>query len=122
MRPRWFQDATLHRPTVNGAFEAAEALGLATLNVFSITSLIVGGTAWALDISSVEEVRARLRRKMVGAHGIEGDEETLKEGDREIEEWFTGKVLAKKGWREMAEELAKGPPGEVDDDRKKKDL
>lgn len=38
---------------------AAEALGLATLNVMSFGVMLVGGIAWAFDLSSVEELRMR---------------------------------------------------------------
>lgn len=38
---------------------AVQALGLATLNVMSFGVLLVGGTSWAFDLSSVDDLRAR---------------------------------------------------------------
>ena len=70
---------------------AVEALGLATLNVFSFALFTVGGASYALDISSVDELRTFARRKMFGPTG-KSDEEA----ERELEEWAAG-VLNKPG-------------------------
>ncbi|KAF4998165.1 hypothetical protein FGRMN_3369 [Fusarium graminum] len=43
------------------SFLAAQALGLATLNVMSFGVLLVGGISWAYDLSSIEELRQRTR-------------------------------------------------------------
>ena len=41
------------------SFMAAQALGLATLNVMSFGIMLVGGIGWAFDLSSVTELSAR---------------------------------------------------------------
>ncbi|KAM0252425.1 hypothetical protein ACHAP5_001072 [Fusarium lateritium] len=41
------------------SFLAAQALGLATLNVMSFGVLLVGGISWAYDLSSIEELKQR---------------------------------------------------------------
>ncbi|SPJ70678.1 uncharacterized protein FTOL_00406 [Fusarium torulosum] len=41
------------------SFLAAQALGLATLNVMSFGVLLVGGISWAYDLSSIEELQQR---------------------------------------------------------------
>jgi hypothetical protein len=40
---------------------AAQALGLATLNVMSFGVMLLGGLSWGFDISSVAELQARSR-------------------------------------------------------------
>lgn len=56
---------------------AAEALGLATLNVMNFGVMLVGGVFWAFDISSVEELQARsdARRQRSGIASPEDDEQ-----------------------------------------------
>jgi hypothetical protein len=41
------------------SFLAAQALGLATLNVMSFGVFLVGGISWAYDLSSIEELQQR---------------------------------------------------------------
>ncbi|KAM0508174.1 hypothetical protein ACHAP8_000384 [Fusarium lateritium] len=41
------------------SFLAAQALGLATLNVMSFGVMLVGGISWSFDLASVEELRER---------------------------------------------------------------
>lgn len=78
----------------NGAIDAIEALNLATLNTFAFAMLMVGGGMFALNVSSVEELRARARAS--------GDwSETQRAAEEEFEEWVVG-VLARK---EMKEEV-----------------
>ncbi|KAF4548513.1 Hypothetical protein D9617_27g044800 [Elsinoe fawcettii] len=86
----------------NGSLDAAEALGLATLNVCSFGVMAVGGGLWAFDISNIEELRAKVRKGM----DIEGgDGKTEAEAEEDIEEWL-GVVLARlqgKGDKDIAE-------------------
>ncbi|KAG8624623.1 hypothetical protein KVT40_007690 [Elsinoe batatas] len=75
----------------NGGLDAAEALGLATLNVTSFGVMAVGGGLWAFDISNLEELRTKVRKGM----DIEGGEgKTEAEAEEDIEEWL-GVVLAR---------------------------
>ncbi|KAK1783794.1 hypothetical protein QBC45DRAFT_388416 [Copromyces sp. CBS 386.78] len=62
---------------------AAEALTLATLNVVSFATMAAGGTSWALDISSVEDLRRKARRTLYGGNGANLDEEA----EKEVAEW-----------------------------------
>lgn len=107
--PKFYTNSHNSSPGVNGAVEALEAFTIATSYVCSSALMLVGGTLWACDISTVEECRQALRRQM----GVEvrpgGDAET----DKEIEEWMVS-ILAKKEMKEMAKELAKGPPQSLD--------
>lgn len=67
-----------------GGLDAAEALGLATLNVTSFAAMMVGGGLWAFDISNMEELRAKVRKGM----DIDGKDKSEAEVEEDIEEWM----------------------------------
>ena len=69
---------------------AVEALNLATLNVMSFALMAGAGTAWALDISSIEDLRERARRSLYGPGG-RADEDA----EKEVAEWMA-KTLGRK--------------------------
>lgn len=93
-----------------GGIIAAQALGLATLNVFSFGIMATGGVAFALDLSSVEDLKRYTKAKMYGASGRpDGDAE------REMEIWAAG-LLAKAGFK--VEEEGKENEGERKGDEK----
>ncbi len=65
---------------------AAQALGLATLNVAGFGVLLVGGTGWAFDLCSVAELQARTQmRRDREAGGVTGEEE-----EREVDNMVMG--------------------------------
>ncbi|KAK2031251.1 hypothetical protein LX32DRAFT_284016 [Colletotrichum zoysiae] len=74
-----------------GGMIAFEALNLATLNVVSFAMMMTGGAAWALDVSSVDDLRKMARRSLHGAAA-----QTDEAAEREFEEW-AAKVLTKFG-------------------------
>lgn len=57
--PKFFQPSNQQMVEVDGATEAAEALALATINVASVGLTFTSGLFWALNISNMEDVRAR---------------------------------------------------------------
>ncbi|ROW10599.1 hypothetical protein VMCG_02089 [Cytospora schulzeri] len=69
---------------------AAEALGLATLNVFGFGIMLTGGLSWAFDISNLEDLRTKARAKLYGANGVVDEA-----AEKEIEEWIAD-VLSRK--------------------------
>lgn len=69
----------------DGGLIAAEALGLATLNVASFGLMLVGGISWAFDLSSVTDLRTYARRQFGLAGGVEEDQQ---KADEQIEEWI----------------------------------
>ncbi|KAF2136889.1 uncharacterized protein K452DRAFT_292028 [Aplosporella prunicola CBS 121167] len=71
---------------VNGALDAFEAFNLATLHVVSASIMFAGGAMWATDISTLDDLRQKVRHR-IGT----GDEAA---SDREIEEWVT-EVMAR---------------------------
>ncbi|KAK3330948.1 hypothetical protein B0H66DRAFT_528291 [Apodospora peruviana] len=62
---------------------AFEALKLATLNVMSFGIMAVGGIAWAFDITNLEELRTKARKRMYGDGG-----KLDEEAEKEVVEWF----------------------------------
>jgi len=83
--PKFYQQS--HRSATTAGNEASpllaiEALNLATLNTVSFFMMITGGAAWALDISSLDDIR-RMARRNIGPPGAQTDEAL----EREIEEW-----------------------------------
>lgn len=78
--------------SAEGTLFALEALSLATLNTFAFGIMAAGGLAWAFDISTLDDLRARARRhqKAGGGTRVEGDEEA----EETIEEWMAS-VLGK---------------------------
>lgn len=73
---------------------AAEALGLATLNVFGFGIMLTGGLMWAFDISNLEDLRTKARAKLYGANGVVDEA-----AEKEIEEWIAD-VLSRKDKKE----------------------
>ncbi|KAG9230861.1 hypothetical protein BJ875DRAFT_138833 [Amylocarpus encephaloides] len=92
--PRFYQPS--NRPTeVNGGLEAFEALNVATVNVVSSAIMVSGGLLWAFDISSVDDMRKKVRRRM-GAAGSDED----KGAEEEIEEWVAS-ILSRKEFKHL---------------------
>ncbi|KAK8234126.1 hypothetical protein IWZ00DRAFT_416764, partial [Phyllosticta capitalensis] len=85
VKPKFYQPNTQPYAQANGAMEAFEALNMATLSVFSAAMMFTGGAMWALDVSSVDDLRAKVRHR-VGT----GDSQ---QSDEEIEEWIAS-ILA----------------------------
>ncbi|MCJ1380796.1 hypothetical protein MMC17_003905 [Xylographa soralifera] len=98
---------------VDGALEAVEALGLATVNVLSVGMLAVGGTLWALDIGSLEDLQRKVRRGMGG----EGSASGIGKGDREMEEeweeWLAG-VVERRKWKGKGKVRGEGEGDEAE--------
>lgn len=78
---------------------AAEALGLATLNVFGFGILLTGGLMWAFDISNLEDLRTKARAKLYGANGAVDEA-----AEKEIEEWIADVLSRKDKKEEKAED------------------
>lgn len=89
----------------NGPMDAAEALGLATLNVFSAAIMLTGGTMWAFDISSLQDLQNKYRAKLeIQTGGV-----TDKKAEEEVEEWIAMMLSRKeaKDWKAVFEAQAK---------------
>ncbi|KAK4985968.1 hypothetical protein LTR66_003184 [Elasticomyces elasticus] len=90
-RPLLFSPSNRPPSDVNGAIEALEALNLATVNVVSLMMMLAGGTLWAFDISTMDDMRRRVR----GGLGVDGSGKTMQDAEEEMEEWLAT-VLARK--------------------------
>jgi hypothetical protein len=77
----------------DGSLEAVEALGLATLNVFSFAMAGIGAAATYFNVADIEDLRQGVRRGM-GYDVYGGDED---DADREIETWIAETLARKDG-------------------------
>lgn len=89
--PKFYQPSNRQVDGVNGAMEAFDALTVATANVLSVGMMTAGGALWAFDISSLEDMRSKIR----GGLGIDGTEGRESKAEQEMEEWLAT-VLARK--------------------------
>ena len=97
--PKFYGQNNHPAPNFNGPSEAVAALNIATLNVAAVSMMLVGGTLWAADISSMDE----MRRKIRGGLGVDGGEGTEKDAEEEFEEWLAS-VLERKEEKERRRE------------------
>lgn len=98
--PKFYHPSNGPGPEINGSLEAAEALSLATINVFSVGMMGVGGLLYAFDISTVADMRRDVRSRM-GLDGIQTDQEA----EEEIEELFAS-ILEKKLGKDTGMDIA----------------
>lgn len=82
---------------VSGPLEALEALQIATMNVASVAATVVFGTLWAFDISSLDD----MRRKVRGGLGVDGSGRSEQEVEEHFEEWIAA-TLQRRQRKEQA--------------------
>ncbi|KAI9927866.1 hypothetical protein ASPWEDRAFT_173517 [Aspergillus wentii DTO 134E9] len=100
--PPYYTGAMYHKPNVNGAMEAFEALNLATINVMSFGMMFAGGVLYKLDINGIEDARTYVRAGLGGGDGpVKSDEEL----EQDIGEWIMS-VMGKKAQKEFLEKKA----------------
>ncbi|KAH7333437.1 hypothetical protein BKA65DRAFT_403975 [Rhexocercosporidium sp. MPI-PUGE-AT-0058] len=95
--PKFFHHSNYANPNINGALEAAEALTIATLNVFSFGIMATGGFIWAFDIATVDDMKKKVRVNLRANAKPAGQDAATEE---EIEEWFAS-VLARKEFKAL---------------------
>ena len=83
----------------NGAMEAFEALNIATINVTSFAMMLTGGMLWVFDISSLADMRTKVRAAMGVLDRDDND------ADEEMEEWLAT-VLARRDEKEAKRKKA----------------
>ena len=93
--PKFYHPSNRANYEINGAMEAFEALNIATVNVVSVGMMLSGGLLWAFDISSLEDMRKKVRTNL-GVDNIRTDQDA----EQEIEEWFAT-VLARKEFKAL---------------------
>ncbi|EPE24276.1 hypothetical protein GLAREA_08127 [Glarea lozoyensis ATCC 20868] len=109
--PRFYQPSNRPNMEVNGAMEAFEALNIATINVLSAGIMTTGGLIWAFDISSLEDMRSKVRKTM-GGNGSAEDQAA----EEELEEWFAS-VLSRKEFKHLR---GMEKPTAVEEDKEQK--
>jgi hypothetical protein len=85
-RPLYFHSNQAPPPPerqVNGALEALEALGVATVTAVSWTAMLTGGLLWALDVDGLVELRTRVRARLGLDEGVQ--DEAQREVDAFVE-------------------------------------
>ncbi|KAI9819283.1 MAG: hypothetical protein M1827_007440 [Pycnora praestabilis] len=108
-RPAFYHPSNRPAGDVNGAMEAFEALNIATINVLSFAMMGVGGALWVFDISTLADLRTRVREGMgFGGDRVGGE----KDADEEMEEWLAT-VLERRDRKEgkRREERERGTVG-----------
>ncbi|KAK3112934.1 hypothetical protein LTR53_010274 [Teratosphaeriaceae sp. CCFEE 6253] len=99
--PKTFEPSNAPPPKSDGAMDAAEALGLATLTTFSVAMLGAGAMAKWFDIADIEDLRDGVRRG-VGFDVYGGDSEA----DKELEGWVAEVLARKDGEGGITESIA----------------
>ena len=112
--PKFYHQSNHANYEINGALEAFEALNIATVNVLSVGMMLSGGLLWAFDISSLEDIRKKVRTNM-GVNTIRTDQDA----EKEIEELFAS-VLARKEFKALRGEKGIKDTKDKDQDEEKK--
>lgn len=94
--------------------EAFEALNIATINVLSLGMMATGGLLWAFDISSLDDMRRKVRTNW----GVAASRDD-KEVEEELEEWFAT-VLARKEFKHLKGAEKQKETAETKDEEVKK--
>ncbi|KAK2739628.1 hypothetical protein FQN55_009364 [Onygenales sp. PD_40] len=107
--PPTYTSAPFHKPPVNGALEALEALNIATINVASVAMIGVGAGMYAFDINTMDD----LRRKVRGGLGIDGTGRSEQDVEEELEEWVVSVWDRKKEKERKGVKSGEGEDGEL---------
>ncbi|WPH00853.1 Hypothetical protein R9X50_00368300 [Acrodontium crateriforme] len=99
--PSSFTPSNATPPKVDGGMEAVEALGIATLNVFSVAMLASGALMKAYDVADLEDMRDAVRAG-VGYDVYGGDSKA----DKELEAWVADVLSRKDGMGDLKSGIA----------------
>jgi hypothetical protein len=86
---------------VDGPLEAAQALGLATLNVFAFAMAGIGGVMKYFDVADIEDLREGYRRAL--GYDVHSGESAA---DKEIEGWIADVLARRDGTGNLREGVA----------------
>lgn len=111
-QPPFYRANNAPQPRANGLPDALEALTVATLNVASWATMLAGGWMWALQVSSFEDLRLRIRSRIGG--GARPGTKSKQEVEEEIEEWIA-KILARKAEKDRRKREGTQGPSSSDD-------
>lgn len=99
--PNTFTPSNAEPTSVDGSIEAVQALGYATLNVFSFAMASVGLAMTYFDVADVEDMRMLLRQSV--GEDVYGGESAA---DKEIEGWIAETLARKDGQGNLREGIA----------------
>ncbi|KAM0718286.1 hypothetical protein Q7P37_006618 [Cladosporium fusiforme] len=98
--PTTFTPSNAPLPKADSGLDAAEALGLATLNTVSVFMTAIGAGFIYFDIAEIEDLREKVRRGIgFDVYGGESD------ADKEIEWWVADVLSRKDGYGNIKEEI-----------------
>lgn len=98
--PTTFTPSNAPAPKAEGGLDAFEALGLATMNTFSVFMTAFGAASIYFDVADIEDMREIVRKGMgFDVYGGEGD------ADKEMEEWVAEVLNRKAGYGNLKEEI-----------------
>jgi hypothetical protein len=91
-RPAFFHPSNMPPITsINGALEALDALGIATINVFSYGIMLGGGLLWAFNISTLAEFKDRMKMPL----DLKSGEETGDKSEDGAGTWLAAAIVLK---------------------------
>ena len=91
-RPAFFHPSNMPPVTpINTALEALDALGIATINVFSYGIMFGGGLLWAFNISTLAELRNRVKMPV----DLDSGAETGNKLEDGAETWLAAAIVIK---------------------------
>ena len=108
--PSYYTSSVYHKPEVNGALDAFEALSLATLNVLSFGMMGSGAVLYKLDVNSLGDARDLVRKVNfergvgVGSGEDGGNAMEDKEAEEAVEKWVI-ETLGLKGYEEEKKKI-----------------
>lgn len=110
-RPSFFHPSNMPPVTpINGALEALDALGIATINVFSYGIMFSGGLLWAFNISTLAEFKNRVKMPL----DLESGEQKGNELEDGAGTWLAAAIVIKEEKerqnRERKEDVSKETP------------
>jgi hypothetical protein len=98
--PGSFTPSNAALPKAEGGLDAAEALGLATINTVSVFMTAIGAGFIYFDIADIEDLREKVR-KGVGFDVYGGETDA----DKEIEGWVAEVLARKDGYGNIKDEI-----------------
>lgn len=98
--PTTFTPSNAPLPKAEGGLDAAEALGLATINTVSVFMTAIGAGFIYWDIADIEDLRDKVR-KGVGFDVYGGETDA----DKEIEGWVAEVLARKDGYGNIKDEI-----------------
>jgi hypothetical protein len=89
--PKRFTPSNFQPKDVNGGLEAAQAFGLATMNVTSAALMLTGGAMYALDVTDRNDMREKFKKSWGFERKLSDDEEKDEEMEDMVKQFLDKK-------------------------------